>query len=172
MNDAASPPRPVSELLIGQNILCQAQGSVFGQFHTAYANLKDDSDQFSLPRVIVIGEKNQGKSSLLENITKCAIFPRNMGQCTKMPIRLRMRQVDDRKSCKYSVTFRGELQEAETSQDILPLVTRIMESIEELSDEEIVVEITQASFRCKYASCNFPAAEHVISGCSRCLGKQ
>ena len=75
MNDAASPPKPVSELLIGQNILRQAQGSVFGQFHTAYANLKDDSDQFSLPRVIVIGEKNQGKSSLLENITSVPSFP-------------------------------------------------------------------------------------------------
>lgn len=83
-----------------------------------------------------------------------------------------MRQVDDFNSCKYSVTFRGQPQEAETSQDILPLVTRIMESIEELSDEEIVVDITQASFRCKFVSCNLPAAEHVISGCSRCLGKQ
>ena len=38
-----------------------------------------------------------------------------------------------------------------------------MESSEELSDEEVVVEVTQASTRNKCVSCELPAAEHVIS---------
>ena len=61
------------------------------------------------------------------------------------------------------MTYRGEPQKARTSQDILPLITKIMESSEELSDEEVVVEVTQASTRNKCVSCELPAAEHVIS---------
>lgn len=166
MTDAAVPDKPKSALLDGQSVLRRALDSVFGEFHTAYAKVKDNSDDFSLPRVIVIGEKNQGKSSLLENITKCAIFPRNTSQCTKMPIRLRMRQIDDPKKCKYSVTYKGELQKAETSQDILPLITKIMDSTDELSDEEVIVEITQAS-----TGCNCELAHVCCCACWFCLLK-
>ena len=137
--------KPESQLLVGQSVLSQAHDSTFGEFYKAYANIQDGRDDFSLPTVIVVGAKNQGKSSLLENITKCRIFPRDTSQCTKMPIRLRLRQVALESQCTYSVTFRGQRQAAETSQDILPLITKIMESTDELSDEEIVVEITQAS---------------------------
>lgn len=37
-------------------------------------NLKD----FKLPKLVVIGNQNRGKSSLMESITKCPIFPLEM----------------------------------------------------------------------------------------------
>lgn len=37
-----------------------------------------------------MGTQSAGKSSLLENITKCAIFPRSEGFCTKMPVILQL----------------------------------------------------------------------------------
>lgn len=46
-----------------------------------------------LPQIVVIGDECAGKSSLLESITKCSVFPRDERVCTRMPIRLRLTQV-------------------------------------------------------------------------------
>ena len=50
--------------------------------------------ELELPKVIVIGGKSAGKSSLLENITKCSVFPRDRDLCTKRPVKLQLKQVD------------------------------------------------------------------------------
>ena len=146
MTETHAPPSIVSEMLAGPNILLQVLDGAFGEFHRVYRNLKNTlppSVDLSLPSVIVIGSMNAGKSSLLENITKCEIFPRDTSRCTKMPIKLRLRQVDRRDECKYTVTYKGEDHPAKSSQEILPLVKRIMESTEGLAHDEIVVEFTQ-----------------------------
>eukprot|EP00026_Physarum_polycephalum_P003295 Phypoly_transcript_03305.p1 GENE.Phypoly_transcript_03305~~Phypoly_transcript_03305.p1 ORF type:complete len:716 (+),score=87.52 Phypoly_transcript_03305:200-2347(+) len=44
----------------------------------------------SLPRIVVIGEENVGKSSVLESIAGVSIFPRAEGICTRLPFQLRM----------------------------------------------------------------------------------
>ena len=41
----------------------------------------------------MVGSQSSGKSSLLENITKCEIFPRDHKQCTRAPIRFKLKQV-------------------------------------------------------------------------------
>ena len=51
-------------------------------------------DQFQIPKICVIGNTSSGKSSLLENITKTPIFPRNKTLCTKQPIHLTLKNND------------------------------------------------------------------------------
>ena len=51
-------------------------------------------DQFQIPKICVIGNTSAGKSSLLENITKTPIFPRNKTLCTKQPIHLTLKNND------------------------------------------------------------------------------
>ncbi len=41
-------------------------------------------------KVIVIGAESAGKSSLLENIIKYLIFPRNSNICMKQPIHFKL----------------------------------------------------------------------------------
>ena len=60
--------------------------SVFGKSSSKTAD-------FKLPEVVVVGSESSGKSSLLENITKCEIFPRDRSQCTRAPIRFKLMQV-------------------------------------------------------------------------------
>lgn len=50
-----------------------------------------DNDDFTLPQVVVIGEESSGKSSTLERVTGFSFFPMDKYQCTRMPVRLRLR---------------------------------------------------------------------------------
>ena len=58
-------------------------------------------EQFKLPSVVVIGNDSTGKSSLLENITKCQTFPRNTVFCTKSVIRFILKNG----APKYNVSY-------------------------------------------------------------------
>ncbi len=42
----------------------------------------------NLPKIIVLGEQNQGKSSLIDSLTQIQILPKSEGLCTKKPITL------------------------------------------------------------------------------------
>ena len=92
----SGPGTTTSNLLEGNSIFSQLMSSSFGVFHSAILPLVDGPDalfkwsEFQVPRVVVIGSESAGKSSILENITKCAIFPRSERVCTKMPVVLEM----------------------------------------------------------------------------------
>jgi GTP-binding protein EngB required for normal cell division len=47
--------------------------------------------KFSVPRIVVLGEENNGKSSTLERIAMLKMFPTDSKICTRMPIELRLR---------------------------------------------------------------------------------
>jgi len=74
----------------GINIAEQLFNSSYGKIVETMKTLFNISDlsKFELPKVIVIGNESTGKSSLLENITKCQIFPKDSKICTKCPIKL------------------------------------------------------------------------------------
>lgn len=59
----------------------------------------EEIKQFKLPQIIVVGSESAGKSSLLENITKCPLFPRDSKQCTKCPIHVCMAKSEEPKYC-------------------------------------------------------------------------
>jgi hypothetical protein len=43
--------------------------------------------EYAFPDIIIIGDEKNGKSSLMENITKHKIFPQAREYCTKRPVR-------------------------------------------------------------------------------------
>jgi GTP-binding protein EngB required for normal cell division len=46
----------------------------------------------SLPRIVVVGDESVGKSSILERIATCPLFPRDEDFCTRMPFVLKLQQ--------------------------------------------------------------------------------
>jgi hypothetical protein len=109
---------------------------------------------FKLPEIIVIGDESAGKSSLLESITKCPVFPRHVELCTKMPIRLRLTQVARGEQANIVVTCEGQPpKELASRDDILSTVKAMMDaetadlggSGRWISDKEIVISISDVS---------------------------
>ncbi|DBA98744.1 TPA: hypothetical protein ACH3X1_014517 [Trebouxia sp. C0004] len=135
-------PKQPSRAFIGQSISAQLQNSSFGQFNAYLRDIKAHlpSVDFKLPRVIVVGGKSAGKSSLLEMITKCPIFPRHSDFCTKMPIKLQLKRVSTTAHNTVSLTFQGKSTKLELA-EILPEIDKIMQEVEHAVAEPIVVEI-------------------------------
>lgn len=99
-----------------------------------------------LPRVIVVGERSVGKSSLLENFTKCSIFPRGKGTCTKMPVRLQIKAVTSLPKYIATVRYNGRPDINLTSTDgVLAAVQTIMDQAQGITANEITVEISQVT---------------------------
>jgi hypothetical protein len=110
-------------------------------------NIPDKTDTFKLPQVIVIGGENVGKSSLLENITKCAVFPRAKQQCTKTPIRLRLQHVERAEEAQIWIEFKGKKEVLKSREEILKKVTTIMDAFgqDDIKSDEIVISISEVS---------------------------
>jgi hypothetical protein len=56
--------------------------------------LEKSLDGWKPPQLVVIGEENSGKSSVLERLAMMPIFPRNHRLCTRLPIHVRLRNKD------------------------------------------------------------------------------
>ena len=94
------------------------------------------TEEYKFPEIIIVGDEKNGKSSLLENITKCKIFPKARGYCTKRPIRFILRNADD---VTFSISFSKDRKVVcSTDDEICKLITEEFSS--GLSTEEIVVE--------------------------------
>ena len=144
--------RPVSKksspLLRGNSICQQLQISSFGGFHAAVHDIKSylPMVEFKLPTVIVVGGRSAGKSSLLENITKCAIFPRDSALCTKMPVKLQLNQVAKESDSSVTIIWRGNVYPLQSKDNILQEVGKIMDSVDSIVTDEITVKISQVWF--------------------------
>ena len=69
----------------------------FIEFKNIYAKVFSGikiEDTFEIPKICVVGAESVGKSSLLENITKTPIFPKDRDVCTKQPIHLIIKDGD------------------------------------------------------------------------------
>ena len=103
-------------------------------------NLKD----FKLPKLVVIGNQNRGKSSLMESITKCPIFPRGDDTTTRAPVRLRLQHVDSSQDTLFQVKCKGRpAQKLQRLEDIVGAVKQIMASIpkDDIAGDEVIVQI-------------------------------
>ena len=147
---AKNAPRKRDSLLNGvlhdnDGIFHRLVNSSFGSFDKSLESIRSliPEVHMALPRVVVVGSRDAGKSSLLENITKCSIFPRDKGLCTKMPIRFHLQQVQTKELCSCTIIYKGVRTYVEFTEDILSRVTSIMSEIGTFSSEELVVELKQ-----------------------------
>jgi hypothetical protein len=71
--------------------------SFFENVNTSFAKIREvignifdpkDAEKYQLPTILVVGGVSSGKSSLLENIIKCEIFPKDSKTCTLAPIHI------------------------------------------------------------------------------------
>ena len=140
-------PKKFSPLLEGVSITQQLQRSSFGKFHAAVHDIKTHLPMvhFKLPTVIVVGGRSAGKSSLLENITKCPIFPRDPALCTKMPVKLQLIEVASEAECSVTLSWRGGTAPLDSKDDILKEVAKIMKSVDSIVTDEVTVTICQVS---------------------------
>jgi len=122
--------------------------SSFGLFHAALDPVRSFLPfvDWRLPRVVVVGCRNAGKSSILENVTKCSIFPRSAQLCTKRPIVLKLKQAATQSDCSVTVEYKGPVVTLESTDAILHTIEGIMQGVDDITSEEIVVEICQVCF--------------------------
>ena len=130
-------------------IFSEVLATSFKKYYDAYQKIKPESGLLvELPRIVVFGERNAGKSSLLENITKHSIFPRENNLCTKVPITLKLKQVSTAEERSCSVKHKGELLKGPgpaEDRDILQIIRGIMDSTDGLKNDGIEVEISEVS---------------------------
>ena len=123
--------------------------SSYGRFqeYLLHSGLQAQLQQdFRLPQVIVVGGRSSGKSSLLESITKCPIFPRHEDFCTKMPIVLRMKNVPTAVERQVSISYFGrKLKHTQAANEILAEVNAIMQSVDGIDPKPITIEICQVN---------------------------
>ena len=118
-----------------------------GRFQAAAHSVKSygclDPVEFKLPTIIVVGIRGAGKSSLLERVAKCPIFPRGASACTAMPVKLQLAPVDHESDCSATVTWGGVTLSLQSKDDIPSEVAKIMESVDSVVTEEVTVCIRQ-----------------------------
>ena len=133
-----------SDFFKGINIFSQLNDSVFGKIKKTITELfgAEYSKEYVLPKVIVIGNESAGKSCLLENITKCQIFPRGTGICTKCPVHLKL---NNSAITEYSIEYRGNKVKINDKQKIYNIIKKYLDEIGDcnISNDEIIINISE-----------------------------
>jgi len=132
----------ISDFFQGENIFLQLKNSLFGQIKKIFEQVFSDNTEkdYQLPKVIVIGTESSGKSSLLERITKCQLFPRDGKLCTKCPIKVKL----ENGQSSYLIQLpNSPIQKLDNKKDIYPIVQKYMASLPEdfISENEILINI-------------------------------
>ena len=68
--------------------------NIFDMFDDTRDLLAQALEGWQPPQVVVMGQESSGKSSVLERLAMMSIFPRDKTLCTRMPIHVRLRNVD------------------------------------------------------------------------------
>jgi hypothetical protein len=131
-----------SEFFEGLSFVKNAVNSMYGLFMTAINNVNIDIKELAVPKIIVIGNESSGKSSLLENIIKCQIFPKNATFGTKQPIHLILKPTSITEEITYRVIYKNSV--IVTSKKLIyQEVQKIMNCVnEDILEDEILIEIT------------------------------
>jgi GTP-binding protein EngB required for normal cell division len=125
----------------GESIQTTVQNSWFGKVKSAIKDLFGDKHvDYKLPSIICVGGESSGKSSVLENITKCRLFPRNISMCTKCPIHV----IINDGSGKLSVTILGKKIICKNDAEIYNEVEKYFKylSDDSVHEEEITINIS------------------------------
>ena len=117
----------VSNFFEGKSFIINAATSLYGEFINILKNTFNNKiiDQLNIPKIIVIGAESSGKSSLLESIIKCPIFPRNTTICTKQPIHLILKTANTNEEISYIIKHNNISTNIE-KKDILQKITEII----------------------------------------------
>jgi hypothetical protein len=122
-----------TEFFKGDNLFDILKTSTFGLFNETINNLGISVNEFQLPSVIIIGTESAGKSSLIQNILKCPIFPIDSNISTKVPIKLELINSNEE---KYIITFQNNTVNFNKKEDILEYVENIMKDLKDLILED------------------------------------
>ena len=145
-----TPKKPAvkSEFFVGDTIMSDMNNSLFGQFKEVFNNIftSEDIKAYSLPKVVVIGSESTGKSSLLERITKCQLFPRDNKICTKCPIHIMLETGEP----KYSITINKNTTVVNDKSELYTLIMNYMDSIppNKIISKKITVRISEKDIQC------------------------
>jgi len=132
------PKKNMQSFLTGFNITERFKTSVFGIFNKKVKELKiEEIQEIQLPKIIVIGNESSGKSSLIENLTKCPLFPIDKKRCTKTPIKLELINCEIE---HYEIIYKDDVQKIQ-KHEILNRITNIMNGIVKISNDEIHVKV-------------------------------
>ena len=140
-----------SEFFKGASIFEKLTNSTFGKIKQTFSEIfsPEDIETYTLPKVIVIGNESTGKSSLLENITKCQLFPRDSKLCTKCPIHVKLTNGPS----KYVISYPQNSKDVKSSiktielknkHEIYDIIQKYMMEFpsDYISETEITVDIT------------------------------
>lgn len=135
-----------SKFFNGFNIIERMKNSMFGKVQKTFNEVfsYEETKTYHLPKIIVIGEESAGKSSLLENITKCKLFPRDKKLCTKCPIIIRLQNGKQNYSIEYKLKGKKQIYQIENKEDIYKIIDEYFNTFPDnfLSDDEIIVNIS------------------------------
>jgi hypothetical protein len=140
-----------SDFFKGENLLSTLAKSFFGKIRDTFTALfsGETEDNYKLPTVYVVGNESTGKSSLLENITKCQIFPRDSKLCTKCPIHVKMSNGPSRYVISYYEPT-SELKKQKIVKKVLTDKSEIYNVVSDymnkfpqdtISENELIIEI-------------------------------
>eukprot|EP00891_Asterochloris_glomerata_P000588 jgi/Astpho2/588/fgenesh1_pg.00013_%23_22_t len=125
--------RPTGSTTGSYNIQTALKQGAYKRFYDAvwsvFGKSSSETADFKLPQVVVVGSESSGKSSLLENITKCEIFPRDRSQCTRAPIRFKLMQVASERDASINISYKGANYKPKSQQEVLAKVKQLMDGI-------------------------------------------
>ena len=131
----------VSPMMEGLNIFKTMGNSMYGRIKNVFNGLfsTEEIKMYKLPTVIVIGNESTGKSSILENITKCQLFPRDSKICTKCPIHVKLTNGPP----KYTIKIGNICTTLKNKNEIYGMVNEHMKKMPNdfISEEKITIEI-------------------------------
>jgi hypothetical protein len=84
----SSIQRFIEESLVGE--ILDSLDAIKKVLSKAPQNVADEPIELQFPTVVVIGQENAGKSSVLERLCRFSFFPRSNDVTTRMPIELRL----------------------------------------------------------------------------------
>ena len=136
----------MSAFFEGDNIFDKLTNSTFGKvMHTFYELFsQEEIIRYTLPKLIVIGNESSGKSSVLENLTKLQLFPRDREHCTKCPIIVKLFNGNPKYTVQYIMDNKQIINEVMNKNDIYTVISEYMRTLPTgyISDQEITVSIT------------------------------
>jgi GTP-binding protein EngB required for normal cell division len=129
-----------------ENLLCGLKYSDFGEIKKIMSTIfssEELENEYKLPKILMIGGESAGKSSVLENITKCHIFPRDAKTCTKCPVKVLLNNSKENALCKISI---NEEEKEIPESEIYTYLDSYMKTLKDIVDYEITLKITKKNY--------------------------